>query len=156
MPCISSRSSHSICISKCPPTGICDCKQAAAFSCQPLCPCPTLLDNDLDLDASIEYCNAFTELHDVDPGDFGDFFRDAPANIGQNIDNLNSFFTPFFQSIPDRHCQVVLKLVSIPDLCISNHVTIINKIITNAVNQTCAPQQQLDFYVNNTLCIENI
>ena len=145
MPCTTGRAFQNLCsTSTCPPINC--CRLSTAFSCQPLCPCPILVDS-INIDASAEYCAAFKTINNIDPSALGEFLQATLTSIGENIDTLNSNFT----NIPTLHCPVTIEF-AIP--CLRQRVIITNKIIVSAVEFTdCQPTGNLDILVNGKLCL---
>lgn len=146
MPCSTGRALQNLCsTSTCPPINC--CRLSTAFSCQPLCPCPILVDT-INVDASAQYCAAFTTIFNIDQSALLEFLQDTLTSVGENIDTLNSNFT----NIPTLHCPVTIELL-VP--CTRIQTIITNKIIVSSIEFTdCQPSgDQFDILINGKFCL---
>jgi len=151
MPCTSGRASHNICLQGCPLTTNC-CQTKSSFSSRILCPCPVLLDNNLAVDASQEYCDEFQNLFNQPNGSTNiiDAIVILTLLIGQELPNIS------FTSVPDKHCKITIIVYNEFRNCIISTITIENRRVLSAnISNSCIPDitQAFQLDINDKNCI---
>jgi len=144
MPCTTGRAFQNLCsTSTCPPINC--CRLSTAFSCQPLCPCPILVDS-INVDASAEYCAAFkNDAENIIVA----LLSSPPPEIGSSIDLLSDAF----QIVPNLHCNITITIYNIDRSCIAITLTVQNKVITSlTIDEDCSVSSGVSIDINGKFC----